>query len=1603
MTNNLTIKKYWVITLCSLFCSIASFAQKLSDKEIGFNENKVISSLKAHGVKNEELASRVSSMRDLQKSQYLRIQKSRNEFFQRNIIQKTSKTTTTAKSAVVVDISQTERQALIALYNSTTGSNWYKQSGWSNLTNNNIKVTDLYGVTIENGKVIKIQLYDNNLSGPLPSEIGSFPYLQELHLTSNNLTGTLPTQIGQLKNLEILYLTQNNLSGELPAEIGQLTNIKYISCGNNQFTGTLPVEISQLQNLEYFDIYNNSITGNIPPQIGLLSKLKGLDLSSNQLEGTIPTQILSLPNLEGLILSLNKLNGTLTGLNQLKKLVRLDLSSNEFTGTIPSELSQLTNLYELDLLGNHLTGSIPLELCSLAKLVDLNLGANELTGSIPSQIGQLKGLRFLNLGGNSLNGSVPSGLGLLSNLGSIQLGYNNFSGSLPAEMSSLRYVTYIDVSHNKLEGIIPNMANAIELYYFDITYNKFRFVDFAAQFPIYKRFSKFMYNPQDITDEEKTINTFIGNSVTLEMFSDGRFIGDEEYVWCKLVNDGIHYSLPVPGGTSRKLTIPAVSSTDIGTYYCIARHPQMTQYGYDYYRYLNLQTGLIHVKISPCNPIINGVIKTSIAEPLPNEDINFSFETSNTGVTYKWTFYDLDNVTEIATSTSAQVTRSYSSLGKYNVKLVVTDAEGCNETFSKGIIIAPKTCPSIIGTLKTDTPEPALNSPMQFSFETAATGLSYYWTFYDRYGNSVIDVQRTPTATQIYTEDGTYKVNLAVTDETTGCSSSFDKTFVLKPICTPSYSWDRDGEFHTPNSAFGNFTGVLINTPTNFNFLRYGSPLANVEYSWKLYDPNGQLMQSGNEANFPVTITKLENYKITLRISNYNGCSDYEKIITGQDPNDCIIPSKDRYNDSVTIQPSDNRGVQVGTETTLGLGYIYYDYSESDFTFSWKAYDPNNVLISSGNEPRFPVTFPTTEEYRVDLELKDIGGCKTNYTKKIIPLTYCDFTKDDLDGEIYNDISTYDSGLIINRNQTENMYFYPYGSSENFTYKWDVLNSKGVSIASSELEVFPLTLETGGKFQIRLTVKDTVSGCERQITQELQCLIDNSCTNTNPKSQKVKELYEELLISLLARSIQGETDDQINASAPTKEFIALKPYITNGPKDKIYNYVSTSRNYTEVDGREKVFRAQFSFSPNREYDVDAIIGWGIGYDAKKTTIANLKATIKDSLYTDLSQYVSSEQFIKSCKRRYYAPTRVSKKMDSPSFYNCDYSSEIRHINFCPGEVNTCDPAIVGHIRNPEQTIFTDEDASFYFYTDAQNLTYTWTVTTEEGELINTSSPDITVPYVYKFKYEGSYIIKVIAKDETGCTAAFISLISVTDTHCPNSPYGFKFETAEENLNYIWTVTDDNNNIVATETNSSGLFTFIPAAVGHYDVNLTTSGTENCRTLFSKHIFIRGCGGSVSCTENNLLSAKIHDLFIALVNKLLSTPEGANVNEYAKNEIAALIPYASGPEAKIYKFSNTQNYISFSFTENSIQDDIKLIKSVSGAAITSINLSRYNNAQAITNVITAYSDGTTDTNNGYVRNINFCPSEECTPITGVINIVKRGTASTNKKTNSSSKI
>ena len=82
---------------------------------------------------------------------------------------------------------------------------------------------DWEGVTMENGRVVELELEDFGLTGAVPAEIGQLTSLRVLNLSDNQLT-SLPAEIGQLTSLEVLDLDDNQLTS-LPAEIGQLTSL----------------------------------------------------------------------------------------------------------------------------------------------------------------------------------------------------------------------------------------------------------------------------------------------------------------------------------------------------------------------------------------------------------------------------------------------------------------------------------------------------------------------------------------------------------------------------------------------------------------------------------------------------------------------------------------------------------------------------------------------------------------------------------------------------------------------------------------------------------------------------------------------------------------------------------------------------------------------------------------------------------------------------------------------------------------------------------------------------------------------------------------------------------------------------------------------------------------------------------------------------------------------------------------------------------------------------------------------------------------------------------------------------------------------------------
>lgn len=251
---------------------------------------------------------------------------------------------------VVTEIPFLECGALVALYNSTAGDQWFDNTGWLQTT----MPCTWYGVICTDGHVTDLILsgnslneYDFGLNGPIPAELGQLSHLERLHFHYNRLNGEIPVELGLLSNLRELYLFNNDLSGEIPVELGQLFSLEKIWLSSNNLTGSIPTEFGNLINLERIWISSNQLSGLIPPELGLLINLQELLLNNNQLSGPIPPELDQLTNLERLYLSDNALTGPVPDdfdFDQLTNLDRLYLHNNPLSGCLPESLAALSEL-----------------------------------------------------------------------------------------------------------------------------------------------------------------------------------------------------------------------------------------------------------------------------------------------------------------------------------------------------------------------------------------------------------------------------------------------------------------------------------------------------------------------------------------------------------------------------------------------------------------------------------------------------------------------------------------------------------------------------------------------------------------------------------------------------------------------------------------------------------------------------------------------------------------------------------------------------------------------------------------------------------------------------------------------------------------------------------------------------------------------------------------------------------------------------------------------------------------------------------------------------------------------------------------------------------
>jgi Leucine-rich repeat (LRR) protein len=287
--------------------------------------------------------------------------------------------------------------------------------------------------------LIEILLFDNRISGSIPSEIATASALSELQLQNNKLTSTIPSELGGLGMLISFGLDNNMLSGPMPAEISALTSIQLLTIGGCSISGSIPSQLYLLSELVEWETAETLLTGSIPTDFSVaFSALEGIYMYNGYLTGPIPECIFAPSLLDTLTLSSNFLSGTFApSLTSKESIFQVSLYSNMLSGPFSVDCSNASVLHSLSVYSNALSGTVSSSLGSCTQLQQLSLGLNSFSGTLPSELQQLPWLQTLNFTNCNLYGDVSSlfaNQSFLPNITVLDLSNNAFSGPIPRSL-----------------------------------------------------------------------------------------------------------------------------------------------------------------------------------------------------------------------------------------------------------------------------------------------------------------------------------------------------------------------------------------------------------------------------------------------------------------------------------------------------------------------------------------------------------------------------------------------------------------------------------------------------------------------------------------------------------------------------------------------------------------------------------------------------------------------------------------------------------------------------------------------------------------------------------------------------------------------------------------------------------------------------------------------------------------------------------------------------------------------------------------------------------------------------------------------------------------
>jgi PKD repeat protein len=216
--------------------------------------------------------------------------------------------------------------------------------------------------------------------------------------------------------------------------------------------------------------------------------------------------------------------------------------------------------------------------------------------------------------------------------------------------------------------------------------------------------------------------------------------------------------------------------------------------------------------------------------------VTFTNQSTGNGLAYSW---QLDSSTSTA---NVNPTHLYQQQ-VYNVKLNVTDANGCKSAAAEKISVVELSADFVASNLK-----PCTGQKVQFTNTSNVAGSSWFWDF----GDGTTSAASSPT--KAYSATGTYTVKFKIMEST--CADSMTKT---------AYITVRNG-FTVSTATFSADTNTTCGAPLNVNFTN--TTPGGTQYHWSF--GNGD---TSNLQNPSMLFDSTGNFTVSLTVTDSSGCS----------------------------------------------------------------------------------------------------------------------------------------------------------------------------------------------------------------------------------------------------------------------------------------------------------------------------------------------------------------------------------------------------------------------------------------------------------------------------------------------------------------------------------------------------------------------------------------------------------------------------------------------------------------------------------------------------------------------------------------------------------